>query len=244
MRMVTAIQNRKNGGEMDLTWAYPVNLIWWYVFPFHSSTPIHLWLEKSHTRLLDSLVEMYIGIVCACLPCLKAFARRFFPNSFLFSPVFEQRVNSSLRFPVSIRLNSTIARPDPAGAGANGDVAPDSKAVGNMPAVPEKVADKGGRGQYAAALAAAAAAAGTSNPSAAAEESGKSAGKKGWWRLSGAKAEGEGQKINKSQSQEKMTENPGMGYASGAGTDVDLERGESAASLEAVSVGTSGARMN
>ncbi|KAK4155678.1 hypothetical protein C8A00DRAFT_31521 [Chaetomidium leptoderma] len=80
MRMVTAMKGAYNP---DITWHYPINLIW-------------------------CLVEEYVGIICACLPCLKAFSRRFFPNSFLFSPVFEQRVSSSFPFS-SLRLDTVAS---------------------------------------------------------------------------------------------------------------------------------------
>ena len=40
---------------------------------------------------------MDFGIVCACLPCMKPFAKRYFPNLFFFDSEFEQRV-SSFRF--------------------------------------------------------------------------------------------------------------------------------------------------
>jgi len=33
MRMVTGITG---AGNMDITWHYPVNLIWWYVFSLHA----------------------------------------------------------------------------------------------------------------------------------------------------------------------------------------------------------------
>ncbi|GAB1317874.1 Satratoxin biosynthesis SC1 cluster protein 4 [Madurella fahalii] len=70
MRMVTA----KNGADnSDITWHYPTNLIW-------------------------CLVEEFVGVICACLPCLKAFVKHFFPNLFLFNPTFEQRLTSSFMF--------------------------------------------------------------------------------------------------------------------------------------------------
>jgi hypothetical protein len=46
---------------------------------------------------MSSIVEMDFGIVCACLPCMKPFAKRYFPNLFFFDSEFEQRV-SSFRF--------------------------------------------------------------------------------------------------------------------------------------------------
>ncbi|KAK4234792.1 hypothetical protein C8A03DRAFT_18371 [Achaetomium macrosporum] len=80
MRMVTA---KTGANNTDITWHYPVNLIW-------------------------CLVEEYIGIVCACLPCLKAFSKRFFPTLFLFNPAFEQRVSESFPFS-TFRLNTSTA---------------------------------------------------------------------------------------------------------------------------------------
>ncbi|KAK3367966.1 hypothetical protein B0H63DRAFT_490071 [Podospora didyma] len=56
----------------DVTWDYNINNIW-------------------------CLVELYIGIICACLPCLKPFAKQRFPGIFSLSPSQE-----------SVRL-STIA---------------------------------------------------------------------------------------------------------------------------------------
>ncbi|KAL2135295.1 hypothetical protein VTI74DRAFT_9063 [Chaetomium olivicolor] len=67
MRMVTAL---KGVNDRDITWHYPINLIW-------------------------CLVEEYVGIVCTCLPCLKAFSKRFFSDSFLFLPAFVERRNAS-----------------------------------------------------------------------------------------------------------------------------------------------------
>jgi hypothetical protein len=63
-----------------------------------------------------SLVEEYIGIICACLPCLKAFSKHFFPGLFLFSPAFEQRVSSSFPFS-SLRLDTITAAGTAAGQG-------------------------------------------------------------------------------------------------------------------------------
>ncbi len=37
---------------------------------------------------------MYVGIICACLPCLNAFVKRHFPNLFIFDPAVEQRISS------------------------------------------------------------------------------------------------------------------------------------------------------
>ncbi|KAK3358448.1 hypothetical protein B0T24DRAFT_130275 [Lasiosphaeria ovina] len=47
--------------NMDTTWQYCINNIW-------------------------CLVELYVGIVCACLPCLKPFVKEHFPSIFSASP--------------------------------------------------------------------------------------------------------------------------------------------------------------
>ncbi|EAQ83571.1 hypothetical protein CHGG_09975 [Chaetomium globosum CBS 148.51] len=70
VRMITGMTGANNP---DITWHYPVNLIW-------------------------CLVEEYIGLICACLPCLKAFYKRFYPNFFLFSLDLDQRVAASFSF--------------------------------------------------------------------------------------------------------------------------------------------------
>jgi hypothetical protein len=51
---------------------------------------------------MPSIVEIYIGIICACLPCLKAFAKHIFPGVFeRFTPEQERitlnTVKSTLR---------------------------------------------------------------------------------------------------------------------------------------------------
>ena len=66
-----------------------------------------LFPEPNLTHTPPSLVEEYVGIVCACLPCLKAFSKRFFPNLFVFNPAFEQRLSSSLGFPLSVLFGVT-----------------------------------------------------------------------------------------------------------------------------------------
>ncbi|KAM7193093.1 hypothetical protein V8F33_007965 [Rhypophila sp. PSN 637] len=55
--------------EADMTWYYCINLMW-------------------------CIREMYTGIICACLPCLRPFTKHFFPNSFLFSTSLEHRLRS------------------------------------------------------------------------------------------------------------------------------------------------------
>lgn len=44
--------------DPDITWRYVINLIW-------------------------CIVEMYFGIICACLPCLRAYFKHHFPNLFV-----------------------------------------------------------------------------------------------------------------------------------------------------------------
>ncbi|RKK11523.1 hypothetical protein BFJ70_g17282 [Fusarium oxysporum] len=53
----------------DVTWRYVVNLIW-------------------------CIAEMYAGIICACLPCLRAFFKRYFPNLFLIRHNTEARLSA------------------------------------------------------------------------------------------------------------------------------------------------------
>ncbi|KAL2163270.1 hypothetical protein VTH06DRAFT_5326 [Thermothelomyces fergusii] len=67
MRMITAMTGANNP---DITWHYPVNLIW-------------------------CLVEEYVGIICACLPGLKDFTNYFYPSLFLFSPNVDRRIAAS-----------------------------------------------------------------------------------------------------------------------------------------------------
>ena len=71
---------------------------------------------------------MEFGIICACLPCLKPFVKRYFPNLPFFDANFEQRVVSSFRISnrvaqfntidpqtdfVSAEANSTVLHPKP-----------------------------------------------------------------------------------------------------------------------------------
>ncbi|KAL2186503.1 hypothetical protein L209DRAFT_755200 [Thermothelomyces heterothallicus CBS 203.75] len=79
MRMVTGMTGANNA---DITWHYPVNLIW-------------------------CLVEEYIGIICACLPCLKAFTKHFYPSLVLFSPDFDNRIAASFPFASRSRLDGS-----------------------------------------------------------------------------------------------------------------------------------------
>ncbi|KAK4177388.1 hypothetical protein QBC36DRAFT_211791 [Triangularia setosa] len=70
MRMVTAWTG---ANQTDISWHYVKNLIW-------------------------CIVEMDVGIVCACLPALRAFCKRFFPNMWVFSSAFEDRLTATLTF--------------------------------------------------------------------------------------------------------------------------------------------------
>jgi hypothetical protein len=64
---------------------------------------------------VTSLVEEYIGVTCACLPLLKAFSKRFFPNLFVFDPAFEQRLSSSLGLPFGSGRGATVTANDDGG---------------------------------------------------------------------------------------------------------------------------------
>ncbi|KAK3348984.1 hypothetical protein B0T25DRAFT_569643 [Lasiosphaeria hispida] len=89
VRMITALVGID---ESDITWHYVSNLAW-------------------------CLVEMYVGIICACLPCLKAFAKRYFPNLFLFDPEIEQRITSFHVSKRQARFSADGGRPEGGGVG-------------------------------------------------------------------------------------------------------------------------------
>ncbi|KAK4203457.1 hypothetical protein QBC40DRAFT_24205 [Triangularia verruculosa] len=82
MRMVTAWTG---ANQTDISWHYVTNLIW-------------------------CIVEMDIGIVCACLPSLRAFFKQFFPNMFVFSAAFEERLTATLTFRRGRELSSQPQR--------------------------------------------------------------------------------------------------------------------------------------
>lgn len=69
MRMITALIGIN---DPDISFHYMDNLIWW-------------------------IVEMNFGIICACLPCLKALLKHYFPNLAFFDPNLEHRVLTSFR---------------------------------------------------------------------------------------------------------------------------------------------------
>ncbi|KAK3312802.1 hypothetical protein B0H66DRAFT_380906 [Apodospora peruviana] len=56
-------------------------------------------------NLVWFLIEMYVGILCACLPTMKPFMKRFFPSFFAFSSNLESRLSASLHI-ASIRLDT------------------------------------------------------------------------------------------------------------------------------------------
>lgn len=72
--------------DPDTTWLYCTNNIW-------------------------CLVEIYVGIICACLPCLKSFAKHHFPGVFDISldPPSNQAINFSIltKIPVRVRQWTT-----------------------------------------------------------------------------------------------------------------------------------------
>jgi hypothetical protein len=91
-------------------------------------------------------VEEYVGIICACLPCLKAFSKHFFPNLILFSPAFEQRVSSSFPFS-SLRLDTITAAGDGA-TGQGGDATSATLAAGGAGGSGSGGSNDGGRGAW------------------------------------------------------------------------------------------------
>jgi hypothetical protein len=48
---------------------------------------------------------MYVGILCACLPCLRAFIKHYFPNLFVFDDAFEHRL-TSIRLSIPLTMFS------------------------------------------------------------------------------------------------------------------------------------------
>src|SRR3569833_898278 len=55
---------------------------------------------------------MYVGIICACLPCLKAFAKYHFPRVFDIKPVWpaRERLDMSSRIPARLRAMTKSTR--------------------------------------------------------------------------------------------------------------------------------------
>ena len=68
MRTATVGQN---SADKDYTYVFVQDLIWF-------------------------LVEMYVGIICACLPCLKPFTKRYFPGFLVFTSNLESRLSTSI----------------------------------------------------------------------------------------------------------------------------------------------------
>ncbi|KAK0729516.1 hypothetical protein B0H67DRAFT_638122 [Lasiosphaeris hirsuta] len=94
VRMITALVGI---ADPDISWHYVSNLVW-------------------------CLVELYVGIICACLPCLKAFAKRYFPNLFLFDPEIEQRITGSFHISKRpARFSADGGRPEIDGIGDGGE---------------------------------------------------------------------------------------------------------------------------
>ncbi|CAI4213660.1 unnamed protein product [Parascedosporium putredinis] len=86
---------------MDVTWDYVDNYMWMYVIL--KSNSITATCKKPLTNLqLYRIIEINVAIICACLPCLKAFLSHHFPNAFFFSERTQGTVNQALSF-----LNTT-----------------------------------------------------------------------------------------------------------------------------------------
>lgn len=58
-------------GDMDLTYKFATNYIWRYGCPSPK-------LGMSNPQ--DSMIEINVGIVCACAPCLRALVGRYVPS--------------------------------------------------------------------------------------------------------------------------------------------------------------------
>jgi len=98
-----------NKTETDISYEYSTNIIWWYVtgsglrsMPLIFFTHLYFWNPRPNllyqsqatfspsitftyailTPLSHSLIEMYIGIICASLPILKPFMKYHFPRVF------------------------------------------------------------------------------------------------------------------------------------------------------------------
>ena len=70
--------------DPDTTWRYCINNVWWSVPPLPPSLPTYLsppFLASPHLTAA-SLVELNAGIMCACLPSLKPFAKHHLPGLF------------------------------------------------------------------------------------------------------------------------------------------------------------------
>lgn len=74
-----------NTSDKDYTYVYVPNLVWF-------------------------IVEMYFGIICACLPCLKPFTKRYFPGFLIFSSNLESRLSTSIHVASTRLANLTSFR--------------------------------------------------------------------------------------------------------------------------------------
>jgi hypothetical protein len=66
----------------DFTWVGSSGYVWWYV-----ALTLKLLLNVQLTSS-SSIIEMNIGIICACLPSLKTIAKHHYPGSFNDDPIF------------------------------------------------------------------------------------------------------------------------------------------------------------
>ncbi|KAK3986738.1 hypothetical protein QBC44DRAFT_372771 [Cladorrhinum sp. PSN332] len=77
---------------MDFTWSYVPNVIW-------------------------CLVEMFTGVICACLAALRPFFKHYFPNWVIFRDDFEMQLTSRLHFAAPSKADDGDASgPDQDGA--------------------------------------------------------------------------------------------------------------------------------
>ena len=84
----------KSMKSLDVTWDYADNYMWWCVGAQKwSQSPM-----KPADMPCDSVIETNVAIICACLPCLKAFARRHLGNTWLFRSSAERSVAQALTF--------------------------------------------------------------------------------------------------------------------------------------------------
>ncbi|KAM7221217.1 hypothetical protein V8F06_003392 [Rhypophila decipiens] len=80
-----------NNTDTDYTYTFVPNLVWF-------------------------LVELYFGILCACLPCLKPFTKRYFPGFSIFSDSLESRMSTSINVVSARARNITTSLGFSAGA--------------------------------------------------------------------------------------------------------------------------------
>jgi hypothetical protein len=88
---------------------------------------------------------MYVGIICACLPCLKAFTRHLFPSLFRHTP--ESRSNENVKFsvfsviPVQLRSIRRRQRQEDEDLYSKGTTATSSHQSSNLSDQPTVVGD-------------------------------------------------------------------------------------------------------